>query len=153
MSSPSNTPTRSVLADLLAEKKKAPEAAAGIVEETTEWLCREIDASGEDYQCFRCRSHYFAYSRITLQRDLHGIFAALEIKISEIVGEPVFFADVRLIGNSYRPMLPIQGSLTESSGKERLLHYIADFVLGVESGQIEQNPRFVENPNSATGPA
>jgi len=143
-----NTP----LVDLIAEKKKAPESAAGIVEEITEWLCRSIDATGEDYQCFRCHSHYFAYSRLSLQRDLHGILAALEIKLSEIAGEPVFFADVRLIGDYYRPMLPVNGSLADDSGKERLLHYIADFILGVESGQIEKNPRFVENLRSAPLP-
>lgn len=41
-------------------------------------------------------------------------------------------------------MLPATGALKTDADKAKLLSYIADFILSVQSGEIEKNPRFAE---------
>lgn len=146
--------THPTLKNILVQKKESPHAAHEVVETTTSWLCDELNGAAIEYNRFDCGADFYAYSRITLRRNLHGIDVALEIKIAEINKTPRAFADVRLISQYYRPMLPFSCDLTNSDEKEKLLHYVADFVLGVQSGEIEKNPRFAEafalqyNPSS-----
>lgn len=121
-----------------ASKEQKPHKALGW------WLSEELNSIDEDNQLFECEATFYSYSRITLQRSLHGVQASLDVKIGDIDGEPFYFADVRLIGQYYRPMLPTSGTLVSAEDKAKLLSYVADFILSVQSGEIEKNPRFAE---------
>ncbi|WP_269525020.1 hypothetical protein [Coraliomargarita parva] len=129
---------------LLEVKQSAPHISSQVVNRLTEWLCSELDAAEIEHHRHDSRSDYFSYSRISLYRSLHGIQVALEIKIAEIDQVPQVFANVRLIGHQYKPMFPYFSELKSDKDKEKLLHYIVDFILGVRSGEMVSNPRFAE---------
>ncbi len=136
------------LQEIIQAKESTPLKKTKLSQELGQWLSNQLNQSGEDHQLYDCDTQFYSYSRITLQRNLHGIQASLEIKIGEIDNAPFYFADVRLIGHYYRPMLPVSGPLSSAPEKNRLLNYIADFVLGVRSGEIEKNPRFSDVVNN-----
>jgi hypothetical protein len=132
------------LTSILREKQNTRDAHSHVHQALGRWLSEELKAAEEDNQLFDCETKFYGYSRVTLQRNLHGVQVSLDIKIGDIEGKPFYFADVRLIGQYYRPMLPATGALITDGDKARLLAYIADFILSVQSGEIEKNPRFAD---------
>ena len=125
------------LADLqiiLAEKRNMPSQTSEVVSEASKWLKAALKGAEIDFHYAACddKEHY-GYSVFVINREHSDGRYILEAKIAEIQGKAYLSAEVRIVGRDPSNLFPYFADFSADDGRQRALHYIADFLLSSEA--------------------
>jgi len=118
---------------IIETKRNSSVDACDIVSEASGWIKAQLKGAGVPFQYGACsKDDHSSFSSFTIVRDSDRARIVFELKIAEIDREPFAFVDVHELGKPTERLFPFFGEIGSDKGRERILHYIADFILGTE---------------------
>lgn len=126
---------------ILETKRNSAGTACEIVSDASRWIKAQLKGAGVPFQYGACeKNDHCAYSSFAIVREGDRPRIVFELKIAEIHQEPFAFVDVHPMGKPTERLFPFFGEIGSDQGKIRILHYIADFILGTEQTKIVSEP-------------
>ncbi len=123
---------------ILETKRNSKPEACDIVSIASRWIKAQLKGAGVPFQYGACEKYdHSAFSSITIVREGEQPRIVFDLKIAEINKEPFAFVDVHLMGKPTERLFPFFGEIGSEQGKERILNYIADFILGTEREEAQ----------------
>jgi hypothetical protein len=117
---------------ILETKRNSSSDSCRIVSEASAWLKSELKGGGVSYQYGACQDDLWTFSSFHFLRDGDDEKLSFELKVAEIDKTPFAFIDVHPVGRPQDRRFPFFGEIATESGKRKVLHYIADFILSTE---------------------
>jgi len=123
---------------LLQSKKADPDTARDVVRGAAEWMHIQFMNGGIPHEYADGGSGLGCFSHFQIKTRLGKTAITLHLKIAEIKGSPYAFSEVRVTDHQETVLFPFFGEIGSSTGKETILHYIADFILSTMPEVAEQ---------------
>jgi hypothetical protein len=119
---------------LIMETKRSMESrTCEVVSNATRWLKAQLSGCQITYQYAACEEEaHYGHAVFIITRVCGNSRMSLELKVAEIQDIPYVFADVHVLGKAGGHQFPYFGEVGTSEGRDRVLHYIADFILSTE---------------------
>jgi hypothetical protein len=118
---------------IIDTKRHAPMRTVEVVSKTARWMKAALKGAGIHFTYGSCEEeNHYGYASFTIIRKYKGEPVSLELKIAEIGDAPFMFSEVRSLGKLEGTLFPFFGDLSSEEGRNRLLHYVADFVMSTE---------------------
>ncbi len=123
---------------VMASKQSAASQTVEIVSEASRWLKSALKGVDVAFNYAACEENYYGFSVFTIIRRYRQTLLSLELKIAEVRSKPYVFAEVHSLGRIGGTLFPFFGDLQSDDERDRLLHYVADFILSSEdSGRAD----------------
>lgn len=115
---------------VIETKRHLPARTVDTVSEAARWLKSALKGAQVNFRYASCeeRDHY-GFAAFTVIRSYKDAPVCLELKVAEIRDTAYVFAEVLSLGGSKSRLFPFFGEMQSESGRELLLHYMADFVI------------------------
>ncbi|WP_354586684.1 hypothetical protein [Puniceicoccus vermicola] len=120
---------------ILETKRNSASDSCQIVSDASSWLKSELKGADVKFQYGACENDLWTFSSFTFLRDGDDEKLAFELKIAEISRVPYAFIDVHAFGKPQERRFPFFGEIESEDGKNKVLHYIADFLLSTETSE------------------
>ena len=118
---------------IIDTKRHAPTRTVEIVSETARWMKAALKGAGVKFSYGSCEGEdHYGYASFTMIRTYKGEPVSLDLKIAEIGNAPFMFCEVRSLGKFEGTLFPFFGDISTEEGRNRLLHYVADFIISTE---------------------
>jgi len=119
----------------MATKRSGSSPTIDIVSEASAWLKAALKGADIHFNYAACEENHYGFSVFTVIRRYRKNLMSLELKIAEVRSKPYVFAEVHSLGRVEGTLFPFFGDLQSDDERERLLHYIADFLLSTEGSE------------------
>ncbi|MFP4351229.1 MAG: hypothetical protein ACLFRP_06175 [Puniceicoccaceae bacterium] len=121
---------------VIQTKRNTPALACDIVSEASRWMKSQLIGAGVGYQYGACdgRTHS-SFSSFTIFRETAERKLLFRLKIAEIAGDPYAFIEAHPVGKPTEILFPFFGEIGSDEGKNRILNYVADFLLSTEKSE------------------
>ena len=119
---------------LLDQKRSTgPEIPCRIVSDAARWLKAELKGAEVTFSYGRCDGQtHDSFASFAITRRMEEGILIMEVRITELAGEPFVFANARAVGAAHLNAngFPYFGEIATDRGRHLLLHFISDFLLG-----------------------